>query len=78
MTTADRLRAEGEARGAVRAEARGAARARTEILVDLLGIKFGSIPRAVIRKIETGSREETRTWLRRIVTADTLDQIFNE
>ncbi|MGW6336086.1 hypothetical protein [Nocardia rhamnosiphila] len=69
MTTAERLRAEGEARGE--------ARARTETLIDLLDTKFGSVPQAAIRKIETGSPEEIRTWLRRSVTADTLEKVFN-
>ncbi len=40
MTTAERLRAEGEAIG----EARGEGRARTETLIDLLDAKFGSVP----------------------------------
>ncbi|MGV9639384.1 Rpn family recombination-promoting nuclease/putative transposase [Nocardia rhamnosiphila] len=73
MTTAERLRAEGEARG----EARGAARARTEALVDLLDIKFGPLPGAVIEKVEAGSPEQIRAWFRCSVTADTLEQVFN-
>lgn len=69
MTTADRLRAEGAARGA--------AHARSEILVDLLVTKFGSLHPAAIQTIEAGSPEEIRTWLRRTVMAGNLEQVFS-
>ncbi len=68
MTTAERLRAEGEARG----EAKG----RANALVELLTIKFGTIPAGITDAIHTADPAEVRTWTTRVLTATTLDDIF--
>ncbi|MCC3317785.1 hypothetical protein [Nocardia africana] len=72
MTTAERLRAEGEARG----EARGKARGRAEALIELLTVKFDSLPTHIIETVHAGTPEQVRTWTARILTATTLDEIF--
>lgn len=70
MTTADPLRAEGEARGRDEGRVEG----RAETLLDLLGIKFaGSDIEELIR---TSSASQLEIWTRRIPTATTLDDIF--
>lgn len=54
VTTADMLRAEGEARG----EARG----RTAALVQLLTLKFGSIPQSALDTTAESVQRPTRAW----------------
>lgn len=68
VTTAERLRAEGEARG----EARG----RAEALIELLTLKFRPLPTHIIETVHAGTPEQVRTWTARILTATTLDEIF--
>ena len=68
MTTADLLRAEGEARG----EARG----RAATLLEFLDIKFGHVPADLEHKVRTASTSQLETWTRRFVTANTLNDIF--
>ena len=68
MTTADLLRAEGEARG----EARG----RAATLLELLDIKFGHVPADVEQRVRTATSSQLETWTRRILGTDTLDEIF--
>ncbi|RBO90141.1 Rpn family recombination-promoting nuclease/putative transposase [Nocardia puris] len=64
MTTAEQLRAEGEARGA--------ARARAEMLIVLLAEKFGTLPNSAIERVRTADADRLHTWARRILTANTL------
>ncbi|WP_216908318.1 Rpn family recombination-promoting nuclease/putative transposase [Nocardia noduli] len=64
MTTAERLRAEGEARG------------RAKTLSEQLTLKFGVLPSATVHTIQTGQLTQLRTWTTRVLTATTLDEIF--
>lgn len=64
MTTAERLRAEGRAQGLA------------ETLIKLLTIKFGSIPDTTISTIRAATPDTVDTWLQRLITATTLDQVF--
>jgi hypothetical protein len=68
VTTAEMLRAEGEARG--RAEE------RAEALVEVLTVKFGPLPESVPKTVRAASIEQMRAWTARAVTAETLDQVF--
>lgn len=68
VTTAEMLRAEGEARG----EARG----RAEALVQLLTLKYGPLPRAAFDAVHAASTDQLATWTARVLTADTLDEIL--
>ena len=68
MTTADLLRAEGEARGE--------SRARIETLLDQLDIKFGHVSADIEQQVRTATTSQLETWARRFVTANTLDDIF--
>lgn len=68
MTTAEMLRAEGEARG----EARG----RAEALMQLLNLKFGPLPEAARGVVHTAPIEQLETWTARVLTADTLDHVL--
>jgi putative YhgA-like transposase len=64
MTIADLHRAEGRAEG------------RVETLVQLLTLKFGPLPDAVLAAVRDASADQLRTWTARVLTADTLDQLF--
>jgi predicted transposase YdaD len=68
VTTAEMLRAEGEARG----EARG----RAEALVEMLTIKFGPLPESLPKTVHAASIDQIKAWAARAVTAGTLDQVF--
>ena len=65
MTTADMLRAEGEARGLAKG------------LVRTLTVKFGPLPEDIVGKVHAASTSQVETWTDRAVTADTLDQVFS-
>ena len=65
MTTADMLRAEGEARGLAKG------------LAHMLTVKFGPLPENVASKIRDASASQVEAWTERAVTADTLDQVFS-
>jgi predicted transposase/invertase (TIGR01784 family) len=73
MTTAEMLRAEGEARG----EARGRVEERAEILVEMLTTKFGPLPDSVPKTVHAASIDQMRAWTTRAVTAETLDEVFD-
>ena len=77
MTTADLLRAEGEAHGRARGRAEGEARGRAETLLELLNIKFTRVPADIENKVRTASPSQLETWTRRILPATTLDEIFS-
>jgi hypothetical protein len=81
MTTADMLRAEGEARGLAEGEARGLAegeaRGLAKGLVRTLTVKFGPLPEDLAGKVHAASTSQVETWTDRAVTADTLDQVFS-
>jgi hypothetical protein len=69
VTTAEMIRAEGEARG----EARG----RAETLVQVLTAKVGSLPENVSQTVHRASSDQIQAWTARAVTAETLDQVFD-
>jgi hypothetical protein len=73
VTTAEMLRAEGEARG----EARGRTEERAKALVEVLTVKFGPLPDSVPKTVRAASLDQTRAWTARAVTAETLDEVFN-
>ncbi|MFE3028061.1 hypothetical protein [Nocardia tengchongensis] len=68
MTTADRLRAEGEARG----EAKG----RREALLELLSLKFGGVPATVVSTVGDADSAQLKAWSARVLTAGSLDEVF--
>jgi hypothetical protein len=69
VTTAEMLRAEGEARGE--------ARWRAEALVQVLTVKFGSLPESVSHTVHGASSDQIQAWTARAVTAETLNQVFD-
>jgi hypothetical protein len=68
VTTAEMLRAEGEVRG--RAEG------RAEALKQMLTLRFGPLPQAVLDTVHAASTDQLQTWTARVLTADSLDQVL--
>jgi len=66
MSTADMLRAE------------GALEARREILLEQLEIKFGPVDPATRARVEQAPLEKLTAWMRRIVVASTLGEVFED
>lgn len=79
MTTADMLRAEGEASGRAEGEAHGRAegeaRGRADVLGQLLRHKFGPLPQATHDLPNSASIEQLTTWTDRALVAETLDDV---
>ncbi|WP_446225395.1 hypothetical protein ACTWPB_09990 [Nocardia sp. IBHARD005] len=71
VTTAEQLRAEGEAIG----EARGRVAMLRELLADQLTLKFGVVPREVIAIVDGAGLEQLREWSANILTAARLDDM---
>ncbi|MEV5832644.1 hypothetical protein [Nocardia sp. NPDC052112] len=68
VTTADRLRAEGEARG----EARG----RAATLIEQLTLRFGRLPASVEQAVRDAGLEQLKVWTARVLTASSLDDVL--
>lgn len=64
MTTAEQLRTEGRVEG------------RAEVLIELLGLKFGPLSPDVLDAVNAASADQVTTWTRRLLTADTLDDVL--
>jgi hypothetical protein len=61
MTTAEMLRAEGKA----------------EALVQILTVKFGTLPEDMSKKVQGASSGQVQEWTTRAVTAEKLDEVFD-
>ncbi|AYF75213.1 hypothetical protein D7D52_16585 [Nocardia yunnanensis] len=70
MTTADRLRAEGEAQG----EARG----RAELLIVQLSARFGELPAATVSRLRAADSGLLDVWAVRLLSAGSLAEVFGE
>ncbi|WP_405493086.1 hypothetical protein [Nocardia sp. NBC_00511] len=68
MSTADRLRAEGEARG----EMRG----RAETVLEQLALRFGPVSVAISGRVRAADIAELRLWTVRVLDSDSLDAVF--
>ncbi len=68
ISTAERLRREGEARG----EARG----KRETLLLLLRQRFGRLPAAAVARVDKGEVTDLDTWFGRVLTAESLDEVL--
>ena len=72
VTTAEMLRAEGEARG----EARGEVRGRAEALLQVLTLKFGALPESTLNAVHAASSDQIQAWTARALAAATLEQVL--
>jgi predicted transposase/invertase (TIGR01784 family) len=68
MTAAERLIAEGEARG----EAKG----KAELLLRQLGLRFGALSDATREQVLHAPSERLDVWAERVITAQSLDEVL--
>ncbi|MFI6869767.1 Rpn family recombination-promoting nuclease/putative transposase [Nocardia sp. NPDC050406] len=76
LTTAERLRAEGEARGEARGRAEGEAQGRASTLLEQLTTKFGPLPTEITDTLHSADTSQLRLWSTRVLTANSLDEVF--
>lgn len=69
-------RAEGEARGRAQGEAKGEARGRSEILLKLLGLRFGPPSEQTRALVEAATAPQIEIWAERVLTAATVDEVL--
>ena len=67
-SAADQLRAEGERKG--RAEE------RRELLLKLLGLRFGELPKEVRERVNAAEPTMLETWVERVLFAQTLNEVL--
>jgi len=68
MSTAEKLKREGEARG----EARG----RAEVVTKQLTKRFGVLPKDIVDRIKVADTTTLDRWAERLLDAKTLEQVF--
>lgn len=61
-----------EKRGMQQGEVSG----RAKMLLKLLVLKFGALPPSIESKVSQAGTEELEVWTERVLTADSLDDIF--
>ena len=69
-TTYQRILEEGEAKG----EAKGMA----AVLLKLLDKRFGTVPQDIVDRVRVSSIEELGQWAERVLSVESLDQVFAE
>jgi predicted transposase/invertase (TIGR01784 family) len=72
MTMAEQLEAKGRAEG----EARGRAEGLRRMLTHLLSLKFGPPPEGTRARIEAANEDELLLWSERVLTAESLVDVF--
>ena len=76
MSTAERLRLEGETRGEARGEARGRLGHSRDLLCRLLTKRFGPPSPEIVQRIATAELKALDRWTERILDADSLLAVF--
>jgi len=77
MTTyLQQVRQQSRQEGRQEGEQGGVRKGETLVLLRLLRLKFGEIPAATRRRIETADADTLLTWSEHILTAERLDDIF--
>jgi len=69
-------RAEGEAEGRAEGEAKGRVEGEAKLLLKLLGLRFDNVPDSTRAQVEAAGPEQLETWAERVLTAETLAEIF--
>jgi hypothetical protein len=69
-------RTEGEAKGRTEGEAKGRTEGEAKLLSKQLTLKFGPLDDATTQRLRAASTAEIELWAERILTADSLDDVF--
>jgi len=65
-----------EKRGMQRGMQQGEVSGRAQMLLKLLVLRFGELPASIESKVSQAGTEELEVWAERVLTADSLDDIF--
>lgn len=76
MTVADWLRDEGRNEGRREGRKEGLDEGKRQSLLRLLRARFGDVPEATVARVHAASAAQLDTWLDRILTAATLDDVL--
>ncbi len=80
MSLYDEFIQQGEAEGFAKGFAGGRAKGRAYVLSRQLTLKFGPLPEHIVARIRAAFVDEHRdvfdTWLERVLTAESLDEVF--
>jgi predicted transposase YdaD len=68
--------AEGEAKGRIEGEAKGRIEGERRLLLQLLRRKFGELPESVTARVDLASEPELAAWAERVLSAQSLDDVF--
>ena len=74
VTTADILRAEGRIQG----RSEGRSEGQREMLVRLLGKRFGALPEAAVARVNAAGLTELEAWFDRLLTAAKLSDVLGD
>jgi hypothetical protein len=74
VTEKAQARAEGKAEGKIEGKIEGCA----DMLHHLLQAKFGQLPAAIERRLQTANEAELITWVERVLFAERLEQVFED
>ena len=74
MTTADLLREEGHKRG----RKEGLKDGQREMLLRLLGVRFGALPEDVVTRVNAAEPATLNLWAERVLTAPTLAEVLGD
>jgi len=85
MTVAEKLieqgiakgRAEGIATGRAEGIAKGIAKGQRATLLRLLTLRFGPVPEQLAAELEAADEAQLAIWIDRVITADSLDEVFS-
>jgi hypothetical protein len=76
MTAAQKLIAEGEARGEAKGRAEGEAKGKAELLLRQLGLRFGALSETTRAKVLHAPPERLDSWAERVITAQSLEEVL--
>lgn len=54
----------------------GETKGRADVLLKLLGLRFGQVPDAIRARVEAASLTQLDTWVERVLTATTVDEVL--
>ena len=74
----NKARKEGRVEGLEEGRAKGIKEGQATLLSDLLNIKFGPLPPAVIERLQCASESQLLAWAKKLVVAESLAAVFGD
>ena len=77
QTVAEKIRAEERREGLKEGRKEGRKEGSQRILLNLLVLKFGTVPENRRQQVVAADEQELDTWIARMLTADNFDEVFS-